>query len=66
MNEHEALERIKEMVEPKVVKYEGDVVVSPSYLDIYNIACLGLGEVGDARDCSVTSRDSSEESCQSN
>jgi hypothetical protein len=42
--EKEALEKIKGLVETQVVRNEGEDNTPPSFLDIYNLACMGLDE----------------------
>jgi hypothetical protein len=69
--EKEALERIKGLVKTQVVKEEGEDAAPPSFLDIYNLACVGLGECGSSHDAmainSVAANlDNSAESLSSN
>lgn len=42
--EKEALERIKGLVRTQVVREAGEDSAPPSFLEIYNLACSGLGE----------------------
>lgn len=59
--EKEALERIKGLVRTQVVKEEGEDDTPPSFLEIYNLACAGLGLIPPEgvriTDCSVASPD---------
>lgn len=42
--EREALEKIESLVRAQVVRNEGEDNTPPSFLEIYNLACAGLGE----------------------
>lgn len=47
MNKREAvaaLEAIRDLVRPKVVRFFGDSDRTPSFLEIYDLACRGLGQ----------------------
>jgi hypothetical protein len=53
LTEKEALERIKGLVRTQVVRNEGEDNTPPSFFEIYNLACAGLGEDSSARDIEV-------------
>jgi hypothetical protein len=53
-----ALNRIREMCRPQIVKTEGEDDTPPSFLEIYNLAHEGLGDSGtELKDCSLANPD---------